>query len=191
MPWSLVKVEDDIKDNYKVSWLISRRVKVLRSVLEKIGGVLLNVRLGRYGNFICRLFITTTSVPPLSRAVLFPWWVPLSGMGSLLNFGISIEPCHLRFFLNLRLLFLAVLESGAPLSSSLEEALYKCSVWMNEWTIPWGEVGLLIKTNSFSKQSYYINSSSLCPFFSGPKTLLFDQDLTVLFDQDLAGSSPN
>src|SRR6218665_1212504 len=37
-----------------------------------------------------------------------------------------IEPCHLHFFLNLRLLFLAVLESGAPLSSSLEEALYKC-----------------------------------------------------------------
>jgi len=32
------------------------------------------------------------------------------------------------FFLNLRLLFLAVLESGAPLSSPLEEALYKCSV---------------------------------------------------------------
>ena len=31
------------------------------------------------------------------------------------------------------LLFLAVLESGAPLSSPLEEALYKCSVWMNEW----------------------------------------------------------
>ena len=30
-------------------------------------------------------------------------------------------------------LFLAVLESGAPLSSSLEEALYKCSIWMNEW----------------------------------------------------------
>ena len=46
---------------------------------------------------------------------------------------LPIEPCHLRFFLNLRLLFLAVLESGAPLSSSLEEALYKCSVWMNEW----------------------------------------------------------
>src|SRR6218665_412213 len=32
------------------------------------------------------------------------------------------------FFLNLRPLFLAVLESGAPLISSLEEALYKCSV---------------------------------------------------------------
>ena len=32
------------------------------------------------------------------------------------------------FFLSLRLLFLAVLESGAPLSSSLEEALYKCSI---------------------------------------------------------------
>ena len=32
------------------------------------------------------------------------------------------------FFLNLRLLFLSVLESGAPLSSSLEEALYKFSV---------------------------------------------------------------
>ena len=51
-----------------------------------------------------------------------------SGMGSRLNFGFSLEPCHLRFFLNLRLLFLAVLESGAPLSSSLEEAPYKCSV---------------------------------------------------------------
>src|SRR6218665_1760369 len=63
-----------------------------------------------------------------SRAVLFPWWVPRSGMGSLLNFGLCLEPCHLRFFRNLRLLFLAALESGAPLSSSLEEALYKCSV---------------------------------------------------------------
>src|SRR6218665_915781 len=31
-------------------------------------------------------------------------------------------------FLTLRLLFLAVLESGAPLSSSLEEALYKSSI---------------------------------------------------------------
>src|SRR6218665_1630565 len=37
-------------------------------------------------------------VPPLSRAVLFPWWVPRSGMGSLLNFGLCLEPCHLRFF---------------------------------------------------------------------------------------------
>src|SRR6218665_3654828 len=62
-------------------------------------------------------------VPPISRAVLFPWWIPQSGMGSLLNFGLCLEPGHLRFFLNLRLLFLAVLESGAPLSSSLEEAL--------------------------------------------------------------------
>src|SRR6218665_1859733 len=59
---------------------------------------------------------------------VFPLWVPRSGMGSLLNFGFSLEPCRLRFFLNLRLLFLAVLESGAPLSSSLEEALYKCRV---------------------------------------------------------------
>jgi len=52
-------------------------------------------------------------------------------MGSLINFGFSLEPRHLRFLLNLRLLFLAMLESGAPLSSSLEEALYKCSVCMN------------------------------------------------------------
>jgi len=35
-------------------------------------------------------------------------------------------------FFTLRLLFLAVLESGAPLRSSLEEALYKCSILMNE-----------------------------------------------------------
>jgi len=56
--------------------------------------------------------------------------VPLEnniGIG-VINFGLCLEPCHLRFFLNLRLLFLAVLESGAPLSSPLEEALYKCSV---------------------------------------------------------------
>src|SRR6218665_2471316 len=37
-------------------------------------------------------------VPPLSRAALFPWWVPRSGMGSLLNFGCCLEPCQLRFF---------------------------------------------------------------------------------------------
>ena len=37
-------------------------------------------------------------VPPLSRAALFPWWIPRSGMGSLLNFGCCLEPCHLRFF---------------------------------------------------------------------------------------------
>jgi len=36
------------------------------------------------------------------------------------------------FFTTLRLLLLAVLESAAPLSSSLEDALYKCSIWMNE-----------------------------------------------------------
>src|SRR6218665_803068 len=70
-------------------------------------------------------------LPPLSRAVLFPWWVPRSGMGSLLNFGFSLEPCRLRVFLTLRLLFLTVLGSGAPLSSSLEKALYKYSVRMN------------------------------------------------------------
>src|SRR6218665_449248 len=39
-----------------------------------------------------------------SRA--FPWWVPRSGMGSLLNFGFSLEPCHLRFVHNLILLFI-------------------------------------------------------------------------------------
>src|SRR6218665_2388284 len=60
-------------------------------------------------------------VPPLSRAVLFP-------CGSSIWNGFSLEICHLRFFLNLRVLFLAVLESGSPLSSILEEALYKCSV---------------------------------------------------------------
>jgi len=37
-----------------------------------------------------------------------------------------------EFFLTLRLLVLAMLESGAPLNSSLEEALYKCSICMNE-----------------------------------------------------------
>lgn len=60
--------------------------------------------------------------------IFFLWWVPRSEMGSFLNFGFCLEPCHLRFFLTLRLLFLAVLESGVPLSSFLEEALYKCSI---------------------------------------------------------------
>src|SRR6218665_2442535 len=55
------------------------------------------------------LLVPFARIHPLSRAVLFPWWVPRSGMGTLLNFGFSLEPCHLRFFLNLRLLFLAVL----------------------------------------------------------------------------------
>src|SRR6218665_2736998 len=41
-------------------------------------------------------------IPPLSTAVLFPWWVPRSGMGSLLNFRFSLEPCHLRFFSHLK-----------------------------------------------------------------------------------------
>jgi len=71
-------------------------------------------------------------VPPLSRAALFPWWVPRPGMGSLLNFGFSLEPCQLRFFLTLRLLFLAVLESERLWVVLFEEAVYKCSIWMNE-----------------------------------------------------------
>ena len=37
------------------------------------------------------------------------------------------------FFLTLRLHCLTVLVLGALLSSFLEEALYKCSIWMNEW----------------------------------------------------------
>src|SRR6218665_2831034 len=74
------------------------------------------------------LLLVPFAHPSAKQSVLFPWWVPRSGMGSLLNFVFSLEPCHLLFFLNLRLRFLAVLESGAPLSSSLEEALYKCSV---------------------------------------------------------------
>src|SRR6218665_3705115 len=60
-------------------------------------------------------------VPPLSRSALFPWWVPRSGMCSLLNFGSSLEPCPC-VLLTLRLLFLAVLESGAPPSGYLEQA---------------------------------------------------------------------
>ena len=35
------------------------------------------------------------------------------------------------------LLCLTVLVLGALLSSFLEEALYKCSIWMNEWMIGW------------------------------------------------------
>src|SRR6218665_1105957 len=50
-------------------------------------------------------------VPPLSRAALFPWWVPFSTS----NFPYSLVTCV--FFLP-RLLFLAVLGSGAPLSRS-------------------------------------------------------------------------
>src|SRR6218665_3064092 len=36
------------------------------------------------------------------QSLPFPWWVPRSGMGSLLNFGFSLEPCHLRFFSQLK-----------------------------------------------------------------------------------------
>jgi len=48
------------------------------------------------------IFWSRLLVPPVSRAALFPWWVPQSGMGSLLNFGFSIELCHLRFFSHLK-----------------------------------------------------------------------------------------
>ena len=48
-------------------------------------------------------------------------------MASLLDFVFLIEPCHLRFY-HLKTAILAVLELGAPLSSFLEEALYKCSM---------------------------------------------------------------
>ena len=81
-----------------------------------------------------RLFSEHQSIPAdKTHSGYLSWWVPRSGMGSLLNFGFSLEPCHLHFILILRLLFLAVLEFGAPLSSSLEGALYTCSIWMNEW----------------------------------------------------------
>ena len=70
--------------------------------------------------------------PPLSRAMDSLWWTPRPGMGSLLNFVFFPDPYHLCFSLTLKLLYLAVLELGAPLSSFLEEALYKCSIWMND-----------------------------------------------------------
>ena len=74
-------------------------------------------------------------VPPLSRAALFPWWVPRSGMGSLLNVGFSLEPCHLRFFLTLRVLFLVVLESGRRWAVLLKRRYINVQYeWMNEWS---------------------------------------------------------
>jgi len=50
------------------------------------------------------------------------------GIVSLLNFVFFLGPCHQRFFLTLRLLFLAMLELGAPLGSFIEEALHKYSI---------------------------------------------------------------
>ena len=43
-----------------------------------------------------------------------------------------LEPCLRLSSLNLRWFYLVVLELGVPQSSSLEEALYKFSQWMNE-----------------------------------------------------------
>ena len=89
----------------------------------------------RSQNVFTRKFIhhenqTTCTVPLLSRSTLSPWWAPQPGTASLLNFAFLTEPFHLRFFLTLRLLCLTVLVLGALLSSFLEEALYKCSIWM-------------------------------------------------------------
>src|SRR5688572_17413176 len=50
--------------------------------------------------------------------------VPRPGMAW--NFAFFLAPSLLCSFLTLKLFFLAVLESGAPLSSFLEGALYKC-----------------------------------------------------------------
>jgi len=92
--------------------------------------------------------ICTTSVEPM----LYPWHGLLfSLLFSLLELyqqltkalfllqHIALKVLHSCAIINFdkhSLLFLAVLESGAPLSSSLEEALYKCSVLMNEWITP-------------------------------------------------------
>ena len=67
--------------------------------------------------------------PPLGRTMLFRLWDPRAGMVSLLSFASFLGPYLSRSFLTWRLLSLAVLESGAPLSSFLEGALYKCSIF--------------------------------------------------------------
>ena len=53
---------------------------------------------------------------------------PRPGVASLWSFALFLGPSLPRSLLTLKLFFLAVLESGAPLSSFLEGALYKCSV---------------------------------------------------------------
>jgi len=60
----------------------------------------------------------------------------------MINFHIFPEPYHPRSFLTIRLLVLAALELGAPLSSFLKEALHmrplilvyaSRSIWIYEW----------------------------------------------------------
>ena len=95
-------------------------------------------------NFLCGL--PHGADPPHASYLAWPpprgrhEWMALSSESNILVEEVS-NPCTLfwslvetllAFFLNLRPLFLAVLESWALLSSSLEETLYKCSVWMNE-----------------------------------------------------------
>src|SRR6218665_903159 len=70
-------------------------------------------------------FLVSSAVPLLSRAAHFPWWAPRPGMGYLPNIVFFLEPSHLRFFLTLRLLLLALLELGAHLSSFPENTLYE------------------------------------------------------------------
>src|SRR5688572_15968442 len=66
--------------------------------------------------------------PPLCRIALSLWGVPRPGMASLWSFALFLGPSLPRSLLTLKRFFLAVLESGAPLSSFLEGALYKCSI---------------------------------------------------------------
>ena len=69
----------------------------------------------------------------LCKIVLSQWWAQPSGMGCPWNCACFPERSLTYSILTWKLFFLAVLESGAPLSSYLEEVLYKSPEWMNEW----------------------------------------------------------
>src|SRR6218665_2733736 len=59
------------------------------------------------------------------RTSLVLLWPRRYGMASLLRYASYLGHFHTHSIINLKLFFLIVLESGAPLSSFLEEVLYK------------------------------------------------------------------
>ena len=80
------------------------------------------------------MYKSTSTKQNRAFTVHSPWWALRPGMAFLLNFLFFLELCQLRFLLTLRRTNL--LELGAPPSNFLEEALYKCSIWMNdEWIL--------------------------------------------------------
>jgi len=86
-------------------------------------------------NRVFSLFLySVLPLPPTKQNLVFSVLSPRPGKASLVSFVPFPRTLCLAFFSRLRSLLIAMLELRAPLtlSSFLEGALYKCSIWITE-----------------------------------------------------------